>query len=196
MLQLQEYRGATVRLLSGRQFVFPRDLYIIGTMNSADRSIGRMDLALRRRFLWLDLHPQPAALQSWLERPGNNPVGFDAAALTKCNELLSKRGIPPEQHIGHALFMSQQGETEDETPRDTPLTERQLRRMVRFSVIPYLRELFLSQFGQVDQEVVQFVQETLLQCRATSTAPAQSPEGWRNVEWPRIKKRRPVGANR
>ena len=45
LLQLLEYRGTTVRLLSGRSFVFPRNLFIIGTMNSADRSIGRMDLA-------------------------------------------------------------------------------------------------------------------------------------------------------
>ena len=76
LLQLLEYRGTTVRLLSGRDFVFPRNLFIIGTMNSADRSIGRMDLALRRRFLWLDLHPQIETLDRWLKRPGNNPLGF------------------------------------------------------------------------------------------------------------------------
>ncbi|MBC8872587.1 MAG: AAA family ATPase [Planctomycetes bacterium] len=176
LLQLLEYRGATVRLLSGRQFVFPRNVFVIGTMNSADRSIGRMDMALRRRFLWLNLHPQVAALKNWLQRPGNNPVKFDAAALEKCNGLLANRGIPAEQHIGHALFMLQQRETEDETPSDAPLTERQLRRIVKFSVIPYLQELFLSQFGQADQEVMKFVEDTLLECLAESGATSPSQE--------------------
>jgi hypothetical protein len=176
LLQLLEYRGATVRLLSGRQFVFPRNVFIIGTMNSADRSIGRMDMALRRRFLWLNLHAQVAVLKNWLQRPGNNPVKFDAASLEKCNRLLANRGIPPEQHIGHALFMSQQGETEDETPSDAPLTKRQLRRIVKFSVIPYLQELFLSQFGQADHEVIKLVEATLLGCLAETGSPSASQE--------------------
>ena len=42
LLQLLEYRDYTVPLLSGRRFVFPSNVFVIGTMNSADRSIGRM----------------------------------------------------------------------------------------------------------------------------------------------------------
>ena len=103
---------------------FPRNLYIIGTMNSADRSIGRLDLALRRRFFWLNLYPQADTLRRWLERPGNNPVGFDAATLEECNHRLADQGIPPEQQIGHALFMAQQRESEDDLPHDLPLKER------------------------------------------------------------------------
>jgi len=166
LLQLLEYRGTTVRLLSGRRFVFPRNLYIIGTMNSADRSIGRMDLALRRRFLWLNLYSQPDALQRWLDRVGNNPVGFKSSALADCNDLLAKRGIPPEQHIGHALFMVQESDTDDETsvPEDIPLTEKHLRRTVQFSVIPYVRELFTTQFGQVDEGLIGLIHNTLLSC--------------------------------
>ena len=90
LLQLLEYRGTTVRLLSGRSFVFPSNLFIIGTMNSADRSIGRLDLALRRRFFWLDLHPQPETLDRWLKRPGNNPLGFESTSLTRCNQLAGR----------------------------------------------------------------------------------------------------------
>jgi uncharacterized protein (DUF2461 family) len=166
LLQLLEYRGTTVRLLSGRRFVFPRNLYIIGTMNSADRSIGRMDLALRRRFLWLNLHSQPDSLQRWLDRLGNNPVGFKGSALAECNDLLAKRGIPPEQHIGHALFMVQESDTDDEMslPEDIPLTEKHLRRTVQFSVLPYVRELFTTQFGQVDEELLGQIRNTLLSC--------------------------------
>jgi 5-methylcytosine-specific restriction protein B len=136
-------------------------------MNSADRSIGRLDLALRRRFLWLDLYPQPDTLRRWLERPGNNPVGFDAATLEECNHRLADRGIPREQHIGHALFMAQQRESEDDLPHDLPLTEKQLKRIVKFSIIPYLQELLVSQLGQVDHELCDFVQGTLFHCLAT-----------------------------
>jgi uncharacterized protein (DUF2461 family) len=166
LLQLLEYRGTTVRLLSGRRFVFPRNLYIIGTMNSADRSIGRMDLALRRRFLWLTLHAQPDALQRWLDRVGNNPVGFKSSALEDCNVLLAKRGVPPEQHIGHALFMAQESDVDNETgmAHDIPLTEKHLRRVVQFSVLPYLRELFATQFGQVDEQLIDVIRSSLLSC--------------------------------
>ena len=171
LLQLLEYRGTTVPLLSGRPFVFPRNLFIIGTMNSADRSIGRMDLALRRRFLWLNLHPQPKALQRWLDRVGNNPVGFKASSLAECNELLAQRKIPVEQHIGHALFMMQKSSGDDTfLSQDVPLTENQLRQVVEFSVIPYVRELFTTHFGQTDNDIIiDQMRSILLKCTSTAS---------------------------
>ena len=179
LLQLLEYRGTTVRLLSGRRFVLPKNLFILGTMNSADRSIGRMDLALRRRFLWLDLYPDSAALRTWLNRPGNNPVGFSADSLSQCNSVLLSRGIPKEQHIGHALFMTQETESGDGTSfgQDVPLTERHLRRIVSFSVLPYIKELFVTQFGQVDDGVMQSIERQLLSCLAGAALESQSTEG-------------------
>jgi len=179
LLQLLEYRGTTVRLLSGRQFVLPKNLFILGTMNSADRSVGRMDLALRRRFLWLDLYPDVAALQKWLDRPGNNPAGFSANALSRCNEILSSRGIPKEQHIGHALFMIEEADSDWSTSggQDVPLTERHLRQIVRFSVLPYVKELFVTQFGQVDGGVMQSIESQLLSCVAGARIETQYSEG-------------------
>ena len=176
LLQLLEYRGTTVRLLSGRSFVFPSNLFIIGTMNSADRSIGRLDLALRRRFLWLDLHPQPETLDRWLKRPGNNPLGFEPTSLSRCNELLGAHGIPPEQQIGHALFMLQRiGKDDEASPKlDVPLNESKLRQIVRFSVLPYVCELLTMQFGQADPELLREIDELLLQCinrKATDVQP-------------------------
>jgi 5-methylcytosine-specific restriction endonuclease McrBC GTP-binding regulatory subunit McrB len=169
LLQLLEYRGTTVRLLSGRSFVFPRNLFVIGTMNSADRSIGRMDLALRRRFLWLNLYPQRESLQRWLDRLGNNPVGFKGSSLAECNELLARRGIPEEQHIGHALFMIQEPSADESVPEaDIPLTEKQLRQVVQFSVIPYIRELFTTQFGMADEGILNQMRDILLKCLGTA----------------------------
>jgi 5-methylcytosine-specific restriction enzyme B len=162
LLQLLEYRGRQVPLLSGSKFIFPRNLYIIGTMNSADRSIGRLDLALRRRFLWLELLPRPDVLQKWLARTGNNPVGFSADSLRQCNDILNEMGIPPEQHIGHALFMVQTPGSETVEPEDRPLRRELLERIVRFSVLPYLKELFLMQFGRVDQTKIALIENILL----------------------------------
>ncbi len=166
LLQLLEYRNSTVPLLSGRRFAFPNNVFIIGTMNSADRSIGRLDLALQRRFFWINLHPQVETLDRWLKRPGNNPLGFQASALQRCNELLAEHGIPPEQQIGHALFMLQRTSEDDEvSPKlDKPLSEKQLRQIVRFSVVPYVRELLTMQFGQADTDLLQQISELLLRC--------------------------------
>jgi len=176
LMQLLEYRGVTVPLLSGRPFVFPENLYLVGTMNSADRSVGRIDLALRRRFFWINLHPRPDVLARWLARPGNNPAGFDAAALCAANNLLENLGVPPEQQVGHALFMGAGAPAvAEEGPApaggataDQPLTEKRLRQVVRFSVLPYarelLRELMLAPAGRGADEVLARVEAELLTC--------------------------------
>ncbi|MCS7466465.1 hypothetical protein NZK35_07405 [Stieleria sp. ICT_E10.1] len=133
-------------------------------MNSADRSIGRMDLALRRRFLWLDLLPDYSVLHSWLSRTGNNPSGFSSGALKQCNQMLEERGIAPEQQIGHALFMIQTAGNESQASEDKPLIAAALRRIVRHSVLPYVRELCTMQFGRPDRALESQIESTLLQC--------------------------------
>jgi hypothetical protein len=164
LLQLMEYRGRTIRLLSGRMFRLPNNVFIIGTMNSADRSIGRMDLALRRRFLWVDLYPDYDVLSNWLGRAGNNPARFRSSDLRDCNLLLEHRGVPPEQQVGHALFMLQTFGSENQPSVDKPLVVEALQRIVRFSVVPYIRELCVMQFGRVDSELVSQVEAVLLNC--------------------------------
>lgn len=164
LLQLMEYRGRPIRLLSGRIFRFPNNVFIIGTMNSADRSIGRMDLALRRRFLWVDLYPDYDVLSNWLGREGNNPAKFRSNDLRLFNQLLEERGIPTEQHVGHALFMLQTFGSESQPSVDKPLVAEALRRIVRFSVILYVRELCVIQFGRSDTELVSQVETILLNC--------------------------------
>lgn len=144
LLQLMEYRGQTVRLLSGHAFVVPRSLFIIGTMNSADRSIGRIDLALRRRFFFIDLLPDPDVLDAWLAAdPARNPNGLDAEALRACNVWLEQEHkIAREQQVGHALFMPASQTARGDVA--VPLTGGSIRRIVRYSVAPYVRELLLE----------------------------------------------------
>jgi hypothetical protein len=177
LLQLLEYRERDVRLLSGRTFRLPKNVYIVGTMNSADRSIGRMDLALRRRFLWVELVPNYQVLQTWLSRSGNNPSHFSADSLKQCNMLLADRGIPAQQHVGHALFMVQTFGSDTKDAADKPLLPEALRRIVRFSVLPYIEELCLMQFGRPDSELIRLAQEALLQCLEASNALDSNAEG-------------------
>jgi hypothetical protein len=97
-----------------------------------------------------------------------NPAGFDAAALHACNELLGHHGVPPEQQVGHALFMGAGPAGDDGEPAgaDKPLTPTRLRQVVQFSVLPYVRELtrelMLTHPGQPHDDIESRVETLLL----------------------------------
>lgn len=111
-----------VTLPSGDSFIVPSNLYIIGTMNTADKSIALLDIALRRRFDFIPKYPDPSL----------NGV-HDRAVLTLLNNAIkSRKGY--DFTIGHAYFMG-----EDYTLENT----------VNKKVIPLLLEYFMNNEDEV-----------------------------------------------
>jgi 5-methylcytosine-specific restriction enzyme B len=108
LLYLLEYRDQEVTLpYSRRPFRLPPNLYLIGTMNAADRSVALVDQALRRRFSFLEMPPDARVLASWLEAhpPADEAFGPKLVALFEAlNRKLADEAGPTCQ-IGHSYFM-------------------------------------------------------------------------------------------
>src|SRR5207244_9018731 len=110
LLYLFEYRHETIHLQYSPQFQLPLDLLFIGTMNTADRSIRSIDIALRRRFDVFELRPDSELLRRHYSEGGRELLiqkfveGFDAL-----NAALSLQ-LDRHHTIGHAFFMCQRME--------------------------------------------------------------------------------------
>lgn len=104
---LLEYRDRAINLLYSEDdsddFYLPDNLFFIGTMNTADRSIALVDAAMRRRFAFLELHPsvEPVAsvLRRWLSAQGHPAEAADLL------EGLNSRIVDKDFQIGPSYFM-------------------------------------------------------------------------------------------
>jgi 5-methylcytosine-specific restriction protein B len=100
---LLEYRNDAVGLLYSAEadFTLPENVFVIGTMNTADRSIALVDSAMRRRFGFVELHPSTlptsGLLSSWLTRASKDedlPYNLDAPELLdRLNERIEERDL-------------------------------------------------------------------------------------------------------
>jgi 5-methylcytosine-specific restriction endonuclease McrBC GTP-binding regulatory subunit McrB len=120
---------------SGESFGIPSNLFIIGTMNTADRSIALLDSALRRRFHFVEMMPDIEVIRSVV--PGNGVIdSVDISTLLdQINgkiELLFDR----EHQIGHSYFLGVKSLTD-------------LRDVFRSQVIPLLQEYFYSDWTKI-----------------------------------------------
>ena len=138
---LLEYRNESIQLqYSDAPFALPKNLYIIGTMNTADRSIALVDLALRRRFHFVEFHPDQPPIQGLLRRylDDNAPaMVWVADVVDRANDLLRD-----DRHaaIGPSYFMR------------PDLDDAAVRRIWKYSVLPYIEErLFGDPAGRLGE---------------------------------------------
>lgn len=101
----QDKRGKLKSLLpySKKEFSVPSNLFIIGTMNTADRSIAAIDTALRRRFTFVEIEPDSGVLAQY-----DNPIINDTVDLTKLLDAINEKVMDKydrDHRIGHAYFM-------------------------------------------------------------------------------------------
>ena len=136
---LLEYRDVKMRLqYSDEPFSLPKNLWIIGTMNTADRSTALVDLALRRRFHFVEFHPDKAPvkglLRSWLEVKANG-MEWVAEIVDRANEKLSDRHAA----IGPTYFMRKDG-----------LDEEMVGLIWEHNVLPYIEEQLYGERDRLD----------------------------------------------
>lgn len=125
-----EYRDEAVESMyaldGNRKLILPKNLYIIGTMNTADRSVGHIDYAIRRRFAFVDMLPNAEVIE----------LDKAKALFEKVSELFVKDGqaseyLAPdfnyqEVQLGHSYFMA--------------TDEEELNLKLKYEIIPILRE--------------------------------------------------------
>lgn len=142
LLFLLEYRDdpAYTQYRPDEPFTVPEKLYLIGTMNTADRSIALVDAALRRRFHFIPFFPHEGEvaglLRRWLEaRQGPSWV---ADLLDQVNEELRHDLGGPHLQIGPSYFMLEK------------LDEAKVERIWKYSVHPYIEEQLFGQQERID----------------------------------------------
>lgn len=115
------------------EFGVPSNLYIIGTMNTTDRSTGTLDYALRRRFAFVTLKSQDSVIKKYYSDAGNDDLGSVAVALFAD----IKKFIENPKHlcgdmsiddlmVGHSYFMAE--------------SEEELQDKVEFEILPLINE--------------------------------------------------------
>lgn len=130
LMYLLEYRNrdeSIVLAYSGENFSIPENVFIIGTMNTADRSLAIMDFALRRRFAFFRLDPDYEVLRRFLTKNNNEHL---SDLLVEKLRRVNRRIREKDFCLGISYFMK------------NDLNEDSAKRIWKYQIEPYLFELF------------------------------------------------------
>ncbi|MFV5383794.1 McrB family protein [Acinetobacter junii] len=119
---------------SKEEFAVPDNVYIIGTMNSSDRSLTGLDIALRRRFTFIEMPPQPNLLRDM------SVEGVDIERLLTVINQRIEILIDRDHCIGHANFM---------VLKEQPTLEN-LAHIFKQKIIPQLQEYFFDDWAKIN----------------------------------------------
>lgn len=107
LMYLFEYRDTPIDLQYTPGFSLPADLLFIGTMNTADRSIRSIDIALRRRFEVFECFPDSQVLERFYSTKGKTSVPGLVAGFFRLNERLAEL-LDRHHTIGQTFFMARE----------------------------------------------------------------------------------------
>ena len=146
MLIENEYRGETVKLAySDEMFDVPANLFIIGMMNTADRSLAMIDYALRRRFSFIDMRPgfNSDGFKKYKDSLNNELFDRAIEVINMLNDVIAKDDSLGEGFcIGHSYFCNQKN-----------FSEEWLKNVIEYDIIPMLREYWFDNNTLFDQQV-------------------------------------------
>jgi 5-methylcytosine-specific restriction protein B len=133
LMYLLEYRNRDIPLAGGGMFRIPENVRLIGTMNTADRSIALVDHALRRRFTFFALYPEYEILSRYQQAKG-----FDATKLIQQLKVLNNVIADRHYEVGITFFL-----------RDDLASE--IADIWQMEIEPYLEEFFFDQPQKFEQ---------------------------------------------
>ena len=133
-------RGMTVVLPQSREtFAVPPNVYLLGTMNTADRSIKLLDAALRRRFAFIELMPQPETVAGG--KVGDLDLAVFLAALNA--KIAATEGR--EKQIGHSFLLTDGGE---------PVSSLdEFAQRFRYEILPLLQEYSYEDYTELESYI-------------------------------------------
>lgn len=123
----------TILPYSKTTFGVPVGLHIIGTMNTADRSLASIDMALRRRFVFEEIEPQTTQLE------GVEIAGVDLAQLLSVMNARIEALLDRDHRLGHAYFLNLQASDDID----------QLKELFSRRIVPLLKEYFFDDWRRI-----------------------------------------------